>query len=80
MCIRDRVKGLQLAERDRLLQTLGSNVKSLVGDLQVGEDVDVQDARRRIERASSELERIEAGVERIPSLGLVTEHGGGGAT
>lgn len=76
----DEVKGLQLAERDRLLQTLGSNVKSLVGDLQVGEDVDVQDARRRIERASSELERIEAGVERIPSLGLVTEHGGGGAT
>jgi molecular chaperone DnaK len=73
----DEVKALQLAERDRLLVSLGTEVKAIVGDMQIGEGVNVQEARRKIDRAASELERIEAGVERIPSLGLVTEHGGG---
>jgi molecular chaperone DnaK len=74
----DEVRALQIAERDRLLGSLSSHVKDVVGGMEISEQADMTELRRRIERAATELERIEAGVERIPSLGLVTEHGGGG--
>jgi molecular chaperone DnaK len=69
---------LQTAERDRLLEALRSKVDRSIEPLETGELGDPAEARRKIEQASAELERIEAALERLPSLGLVTERGGGG--
>ncbi len=74
------VRALQYAERDRLLAQLSERVRKPLETLQVDDDHSAADVRRRLERAAAELERIEAAVERIPSLGLVTEHGGGPRT
>jgi hypothetical protein len=46
----------------------------------VSEDTDAGAVRHKLERAAAELDRINAALERIPSLGVVTEHGGGTRT
>jgi molecular chaperone DnaK len=76
----DDVRRLQYAERDRLLARLEDKVKQPLEGLQIDDNTSMADVRRRLERAAAELERIEVAVERIPSLGLVTEHGGGPRT
>ena len=76
----EEVRQLQFAERDRLMQALSSKVKAPLDGLTVDEDTNSNDIRRRLERASAELDRIDAALERIPSIGLVTEHGGGPRT
>jgi molecular chaperone DnaK len=70
---------LQAAERDRLFDALKTKVDRPITALETGDIGDLTEARRKIENAGSELERIEAALERLPSLGLVTERGGGGS-
>jgi molecular chaperone DnaK len=67
---------MQLAERDRLLGVLREKVMSPLGSLKVDDSTDSSAVRRKLEQIASELNRIESALERIPSLGLVTERGG----
>jgi molecular chaperone DnaK len=71
------VAAIQSAERDRLLDALRVKVDAVISPLEEAGLGDPVEARRKIEQASGELERIEAAFERLPSLGLVTERGGG---
>jgi molecular chaperone DnaK len=73
----DDVRALQLAERDRLLQALRDNVTSRVAELDPEDTSKGDETRRSIERIHQELDRLEAALDRIPSLGLVAEHGEG---
>jgi molecular chaperone DnaK len=76
----NEVRALQIAERDRLFKALEERVKIPMTGLQVSEDTDAGAVRHKLERAAAELDRINAALERIPSLGVVTEHGGGTRT
>ena len=71
------VAAIQSAERDRLLDALRSKVDHVLAPLEQTGLGDPVEARRKVEQAAAELERIEAAFERLPSLGLVTERGGG---
>ena len=66
------VSALQTAERDRLRNALADNVQKRLssGELDAGSPYDV---RRRLEGIAAELTRIEAALERLPSIGLVSE-------
>jgi len=70
------VKDIQIAERDRLLGTLKEKVSEPLRALGGDEPVGAQEARRRLDQIVSELDRIDAALEKLPSLGLVTERGG----
>ncbi|GAB5541645.1 MAG: Hsp70 family protein [Sandaracinaceae bacterium] len=70
------VKDIQVAERDRLLETLRQKVDAPLRELGGDEPLGAQEARRRLDQIVSELDRIDAALEKLPSLGLVTERGG----
>ena len=69
----DDVRAMQIAERDRLLAALAEKVTKPVAGLKIDGDNDAAAVRRMLEQVTAELERIEAALERIPSIGLVTE-------
>ncbi len=73
----DDVRAMQLVEQSRLEEWLERGVREPLRSLS-GEAAlrDPSDARRLVERIDGELERIEAAVERLPSIGLVTDRGG----
>jgi molecular chaperone DnaK len=73
--VAEEVRARQLAERDRLLEGLRAKVATPLEGLATVEGEDPAALRRRLEAMSAELERIEGAVERLPSLGLVTERG-----
>ncbi len=73
----EEVHRVQVGERDRLGNIMRDKVDGVLARLESGELSDPSDVRRQIEQSFAELERIEAGIERLPSLGLVTERGGG---
>jgi molecular chaperone DnaK len=75
----EEVRKVQAAERDRLLAVLGSKVNGVLAKIEGGAVTDIADVRRQVEQCAAELERIDAALERLPSLGLVTERGGSGA-
>ncbi len=70
------VGALQREERDRLLEALRSKVDRSLKEVESESLPDLCAARRTVEQASDELQRIEAALERLPSLGLVTDRGG----
>jgi len=72
----DEVRALQIAEQERLATWLRDKVKAPLAAIDV-ERADAAEVRRRLDTIASELERIEAAIERIPSIGLVTDRGGG---
>jgi molecular chaperone DnaK len=74
----DEVRAIQLKERQRVLAWFKADVAEPLARLREEKHPDPNDARRRIESAAAELERIEAAIQRIGSLGLVTDRGGGG--
>ena len=75
----DEVREMQLAERDQLLSALRERVASELTQLPAQPaSGSTAELRRKLERIESELDRIEVAFERIPSMGLVAEHGGGG--
>ncbi len=66
---------LQTAERDKLLGQLQEKASEPLRNL----SADTKDAaalRRKLEAIHSETSRIDTALERLPSLGLVTERGG----
>ncbi len=75
----DEVREMQLAERDQLLSALRERVAGALGQMPAEpESGSTAELRRKLERIEAELDRIEVAFERIPSMGLVAEHGGGG--
>ena len=70
----EEVRELQVGERDRLLAGLREHVSLPLGS--IAEDSPAATLRRTLDRASSELERIEHAIERLPRIGLVTERSG----
>jgi molecular chaperone DnaK len=72
----EEVRGLQLAERDRLEQALAEKVSAPLSQL-AQQEIEPQELRRSIDRVLTELDRIDAALEKLPSIGLVTERGRG---
>lgn len=72
----DELRELQIKERDRLLETLRGKVAGPIARLESDEALSAQETRRLLDQCGAELERLETAVERLPSLGLVTERGG----
>jgi len=67
----------QNRERDRLLALVREKVNDPLARVEGGEVADVTEVRRILDQIGAELERVETAAERLPSLGLVTERGGG---
>lgn len=67
----------QNRERDRLLAVVRERVNEPLDKVERGEVPDVAEVRRILDQCGAELERVETAAERLPSLGLVTERGGG---
>jgi molecular chaperone DnaK len=65
------VRHLQLAERDRLLAQLRDRITPALA--RATKEGTAADLRRELERLHDELSRVETALERLPSLGLVTD-------
>jgi molecular chaperone DnaK len=74
------LRALQESERTRLSMRIHEHVAPILAKLEAGQITDLAEARRLVAQAGSELERIDGAIERLPSLGLVTERGGGPPT
>ncbi len=76
----DEVRAVQLAEKARLEKWLADTVKKRLDVLKDDKTKkESSEVRRSLEQIDAEIERIEAALERLPSIGLVTDRGGGGA-
>ena len=74
----DEIRAMQLAEQTRLHKWLTDGVSTPLKALTAGEGAqEPAVARRAIEKIDAELDRLEAAVERLPSIGLVTDRGAG---
>ncbi len=67
----EEVRKLQVAERDRLASFLRDNIRPSLEA--VSADGKPFEVRRDLERVHDELTRVETALERLPSLGLVTD-------
>ena len=67
---------MQLAERDRLLASLHDKAIAPLLTLSTDGGGDAAALRRRLDAIRAEILRVDQALERIPSLGLVTERGG----
>jgi len=74
----EAVRAVQLAERERLVGWLREKC-SLPLAAASTEGGDLGQTRRTLEQVGVELERIQTALERIPSIGLVTDRGGHGS-
>lgn len=75
----DEVREMQATEQRRLLEWVRDKAHKPLEPLEVKEGTDGAALRRTLDQVNAELERIENALERIPSLGLVTDRGGSGA-
>jgi molecular chaperone DnaK len=74
----EEIRQMQVAEQARITKWISDSVDKPLAKLREKEkDSDVNDVRRGIDAINAELERIEAAVERLPSIGLVTDRGAG---
>ncbi len=74
----DEIRAMQMAEQRRLEKWLADTVAKPLRTLASEEGKQEPAATRRsIEQIDAELERLEAAVERLPSIGLVTDRGAG---
>lgn len=74
----EEIRAMQAAEQVRIERWLAERVKKPLVAVREGEGKkDVAELRRSLESVDTELERIETAVERLPSLGLVTDRGAG---
>jgi molecular chaperone DnaK len=72
----DEVKAMQIAEQKRLADWLREKAVQPLAEVENAPPTsDASDLRRKLDKVATELERIEAAVERIPSIGLVTDRG-----
>ena len=72
----DEIRAMQMAEQMRLNKWLADGVSKPLRTL-TNDDGKQEPAvaRRSIEQIDAEIERLEAAVERLPSIGLVTDRG-----
>ena len=79
----EEIRVMQAAEQRRIEKWLAEGVKTPLEKLKEGQEGETKastsDLRRMIEKIDTEIERIEAAVERLPSIGLVTDRGSAGA-
>lgn len=73
----DEIRVMQVAEQKRIGKWLDDGVSKPLKTISGDEPKDATAARRTIEQIDAEIERIEAAVERLPSIGLVTDRGAG---
>jgi molecular chaperone DnaK len=71
----DEIRAMQMAEQKRIQRWLEDSVAKPLKTLSGEEAKEPSVARRSIEQIDAEIERIEAAVERLPSIGLVTDRG-----
>jgi molecular chaperone DnaK len=71
------VRAMQLAERDRLQAAVRDKIARAIEEARALEAKDPNEARRRLDVASAEIERVEAALARVPSMGLVSDRGSG---
>jgi molecular chaperone DnaK len=64
------VRALQTKESDALRDAIRRALVRMIDDAKGGEPLDV---RRALDRTAAELDRAEKAIERLPSLGLVTD-------
>jgi molecular chaperone DnaK len=64
------VRALQNAERESLRDAIRGALLRMIDDARSGEAVET---RRALERAAAELDRVEKAIERLPSIGVVTD-------
>ncbi|WP_394822158.1 Hsp70 family protein [Pendulispora albinea] len=69
----EEVRPVQVAEKERLTAWLREKCAKPLAALDGNGDA--AQTRRTLEQVASELERIQAALERIPSIGLVTDRG-----
>lgn len=72
------VMALQRAEQQRLVESFRTNISTPLAEFEANgiEGMSGASVRRKIERMTTELERLESSLERLPQLGLVSERGG----
>jgi len=73
----EEIRAMQMAEKQRLDRWLADTVTKPLRSLASEEPKEAAAARRSIEQLDAEIERIEAALERLPSIGLVTDRGAG---
>jgi molecular chaperone DnaK len=74
----DEIRVMQAAEQKRIEKWLADSVKKPLSSVREGEGKrDASELRRSLETLDAEIDRIEAAVERLPSIGLVTDRGAG---
>ncbi len=73
----DEVRAMQIAEQKRLADWLREKAVQPLSEVEGTEAPagDMSELRRKLDKVATELERIEAAIERIPSIGLVTDRG-----
>ncbi len=72
----EEVRAMQLAERGRLLAWLKEKAGAPLDAATAADPAkDAQETRRALDQIATELERIEGALERVPSIGLVTDRG-----
>jgi len=73
----DEIRAMQMAEQKRLGKWLEDAVRKPLKTLADDDKREPAAARRSLEQIDAEIERIEAAVDRLPSIGLVTDRGAG---
>ncbi len=71
----EEVRALQIRERDRLADVLRDKIDAPLGRLESDATVTLEQARRELDTIVSELNKLDAALEKLPSIGLVTERG-----
>lgn len=75
----DEIRAMQAVEQIRIEKWLADAVKRPLSVIKEGEGKkEPSELRRSLENVDAEIDRIEAAVERLPSIGLVTDRGAGG--
>ncbi|HVH47965.1 MAG TPA: Hsp70 family protein [Labilithrix sp.] len=73
------IRAMQATEQTRIEKWLLESVKKPLSAVKDGEGKrESSELRRSLEQVDAEIDRIEAAVERLPSIGLVTDRGAGG--
>ncbi len=75
----DEIRAMQAAEQTRIEKWLAESVRKPLAALRDAEGKkEASELRRSLEALDAEIDRIEAAVERLPQIGLVTDRGAGG--
>ncbi|MCW5836952.1 MAG: Hsp70 family protein [Labilithrix sp.] len=71
------IRAMQAAEQARIEKWLAESVKKPLSEAAGDKERGSPEQRRALEKVDAEIDRIEAAVERLPAIGLVTDRGAG---